>query len=121
MWFYYLGNEHCSRSENEVGAKYCADSTWEAECPVWRTGNDDCEEQGSATSEKRAESYGKSKQTVNCLLNKWIITKKPDDGNAVYDEDYGYVEEDACHKHRYETKHGGDWFKVHVILVVKLS
>jgi hypothetical protein len=55
-----------------------------------------------------------------CILNKWIFTKKPDNGDAVYSEDYRYVEHDACHKHRYETKHGGDWFKVQVILVVEL-
>jgi hypothetical protein len=50
-----------------------------------------------------------------------MITKKPDDGDAVYGEDYRYVEHDTCHEHRKETKHGGDWCKFQVILVVELS
>ncbi len=50
-----------------------------------------------------------------------IITKKPDDGDTVYNEGYGYIERDTCYKHGYETKHGRDWFEIDVSLVVDLS
>ena len=39
----------------------------------------------------------------------------------MYGEGYDHVEDNASHKHRKETKHGGDWFEVQVVLVIELS
>ncbi len=50
-----------------------------------------------------------------------IITKKPDNGDTVYNEGYGHIERDTCCKRWYETKHSRDWFEIDVILVVELS
>jgi hypothetical protein len=57
---------------------------------------------------------------TTCIF-RGIVTKKPDNGDTVYNEGYGYIEQDTCCKHWYETKHGRDWFEIDVILVVELS